>query len=120
MQFGNKYALDISLEGAAINRTVEYEGRDHTARGQASDESRCFPVAVESADTQAFAAAAATMGPSHLGRGPGLIDEDQTFGIEIKLAFEPGLRFAPLARKRSLPAHARGAAPTPVASLPMA
>jgi vitamin B12/bleomycin/antimicrobial peptide transport system ATP-binding/permease protein len=31
---------------------------------------------------------------SHFGRSPGLVDEDQTFGIEITLAFEP--RLAPL------------------------
>jgi hypothetical protein len=51
-------------------------------------------VAVRDADTKALAAAAAAVGSSHFGRGPGLVDEDQTFGIEIKLAFEPGL--APL------------------------
>jgi hypothetical protein len=46
------------------------------------------------ADPQAFAAAAAAVSASHVGRSPGLIDEDQAVGIEIKLAFEPGL--APL------------------------
>jgi hypothetical protein len=51
-------------------------------------------VTVRDADTQAFAAAAAAVGPRHFGRGRGLVDEDQTFGIEIELAFEPGL--APL------------------------
>ena len=51
-------------------------------------------MAVGNADPQAFAAAAAAVGASHVGRSPGLVDEDQTFGIEIKLAFEPGL--APL------------------------
>jgi len=34
------------------------------------------------------------VGASHIGRSPGLVDKDQAFGIEIKLAFEPGL--APL------------------------
>jgi hypothetical protein len=38
--------------------------------------------------------AAAAVGPSHVGRSPGLVDKDQAFGIEIDLAFEPGL--APL------------------------
>jgi hypothetical protein len=28
---------------------------------------------------------------SHLGGGSGFIDEDQAFGIEIRLAVEPGL-----------------------------
>ena len=90
-QFGNTEALDVGLEGAAIDRTIEHERSDHAARGQASDESRRFPVAVGNADAQAFAAAAAGVGPSHLGRSPGLVDEDQTLGIEFELAFEPRL-----------------------------
>jgi hypothetical protein len=32
-------------------------------------------VAVRDADAQAFAAAAAAVGPSHVGRSPGLVDE---------------------------------------------
>jgi hypothetical protein len=31
------------------------------------------------------------VGPSHFGRSPGLVDEDQAFGIEIELALEPSL-----------------------------
>ena len=93
-QFGNKDALDIGLEGVAIDRAVKHERRDHAARGQTGDESRRFPVAMGNADTQAFAAAAAAVRASHVGRSPGLIDKDQAFGIEIELAFEPGL--APL------------------------
>jgi hypothetical protein len=93
-QFGNKDALDLALEGIAIDRAVEHEGSDHAARGQAGDESGCFPVAVRDADTQAFAAAAAAVGASHVGRSPGLVDEDRAFGIKIELTFEPGL--APL------------------------
>ena len=51
-------------------------------------------MAVRDADAQAFAAGGAAVGSSHVGRSPGLVDERQAFGIEIKLAFEPGL--APL------------------------
>src|SRR3954463_5932064 len=36
-----------------------------------------------------------SVAPGHVGRSPGLINEDQPLGIEIKLALEPGL--APLA-----------------------
>ena len=31
------------------------------------------------------------MSSSHLGAGSGLVDEDQLLGIEVQLAFEPGL-----------------------------
>ena len=51
-------------------------------------------MAVRDADPQPFAATTAAVGPSHVGRSPGLVDEDQAFGIEVELAFEPGL--APL------------------------
>jgi hypothetical protein len=30
------------------------------------------------------------MAPCHLGRGPGLVDEDQALGVQIGLALEPG------------------------------
>jgi hypothetical protein len=50
-----------------------------------------FPVAVGDADAQPFAAAATAVGSGHAGRGPGLIDEDETLGIEIELLLEPGL-----------------------------
>jgi hypothetical protein len=60
-KFGNKHALDIGLEGVAVDRAIKHERRDQRRARS---------------------------------RSPGLVDEDQTFGIEIKLAFEPGL--APL------------------------
>jgi hypothetical protein len=31
------------------------------------------------------------MAPRHLGRGAGLVDEDQPLGLQIGLGFEPGL-----------------------------
>jgi hypothetical protein len=31
------------------------------------------------------------MGPGHVGRRPGLVDEDQALRIEVELAVEPGL-----------------------------
>ena len=43
------------------------------------------------ADAQAFAAAATAVRARHVGRSPGLIDEDKTLGIEIELLLEPGL-----------------------------
>ena len=48
-------------------------------------------MAVGDADAQSFAAAATAMRSSHIGRGPGLIDEHKALGIEIELRLEPGL-----------------------------
>jgi hypothetical protein len=47
-------------------------------------------MAVRDADTQALAAAATAVGARHVGRSPGLVDEDQAFGIKIELTVEPG------------------------------
>jgi hypothetical protein len=105
-QFANKDALDVGFEGVAIDWAVEDERRDHAVRGQASDESRRFPMAMRDADTQPFAASAAAVGPRHLGRSPGPVDEDQAFGIEIELTFELGL--APLQNVGLCIAEGRG------------
>ena len=51
-------------------------------------------MAVGNADAQALSAGCATMAPGHVGGGPCLIDEDQTFRIKLKLVFEP--LFSPL------------------------
>jgi len=50
---------------------------------------------VRDADAQSFAAAATTVRSGHAGRGPGLIDEDETLGIKIELLLEPGLAALP-------------------------
>jgi hypothetical protein len=51
-------------------------------------------VAVRHAGTPALAAPAAAMASRQVGRGPGLVDEDEAIRIELELVLEPG--FAPL------------------------
>jgi hypothetical protein len=46
-QFRGQNALDVSLEGAAVDPAVEDEGRDHASRRQAGDESRRFPATAQ-------------------------------------------------------------------------
>jgi hypothetical protein len=48
-------------------------------------------VAVGDAGAQSLAAAATAVRSGHAGRGPGLIDKDETLGIGIELLLEPGL-----------------------------
>jgi hypothetical protein len=90
-QLRRKDALDTGPEGEPVDRGVEHEMRDHAACGQGGDEGRCFPVAVRNADAQAPAAAAAAAGSGHVAGRPGLVDEHETLGVEIELAFEPRL-----------------------------
>jgi len=58
---------------------------------QPGHEGRGLPVPMRHAGAQALAASAAAMTPRHVGRCPGLVDEDQPLGIEIELAIEPRL-----------------------------
>lgn len=46
-------------------------------------------MAMREANTQPFAALAAAISASHVGLGPGFVDEDEPLGIEIRLRFEP-------------------------------
>jgi hypothetical protein len=48
-------------------------------------------MAVRPADAQALAAPTAAVGPSHVGGGPCLVDEDQMIGGQIELTVEPSL-----------------------------
>jgi hypothetical protein len=47
-------------------------------------------VPVRDGGPAAGAARRAAIAPCHLGRGAGLVDEDQPLGIEIGLRLEPG------------------------------
>ena len=47
-------------------------------------------MAVRDGGAAALAPARAAVQPGHLGRGPGLVDEDQPLRIEIGLSLEPG------------------------------
>ena len=71
-----------------IDRTIEDEGRDNPADPNPGDEGRCLPVSMRDADTQPLPARAAPMCASHVRRGPGLVDENETLGIKVELALE--------------------------------
>jgi hypothetical protein len=93
-QFGDQDALDIGLEGVAIDRAVEREGRDHAAGGEARTKVVAFQWPCGTPTRSCRPRAQRPVGPGHVGRSPGLVDEGQALGIEIELGFEPGL--APL------------------------
>lgn len=56
---------------------------------QARDEGRGLPVAGGNADPEPFAFARPPVLTRHVGRGPGLIDEDEPRGIEVASPGEP-------------------------------
>ena len=49
---------------------------------------------VREAHPQALTPRTAAVAPGHVGRRPGLVDEHQARGIEVKLAVEPRLALA--------------------------
>jgi hypothetical protein len=107
-QIRNQDHFHISLEGDAIDRPTEHEGRDHAPEREAGNDGPRLPVSGGHAHAQPLAARGASMGAGHIGLGPCLIDEDETVGIEVGLAVEPvsaspqDVWAVPLARVRGL------------------
>lgn len=88
-ELGHQHLADIGDERIAVDRAVEHHRGDHAGAVQAGDEGRGLPVSVGHARAQSLAAPAATVVTRHVGGRPGLVDEDQAFGIEVELAIEP-------------------------------
>jgi hypothetical protein len=92
-QFGHQDFGDIGLEGEAVDRPIDHEGRDEAAQRECADEGRGLPMAMGNAHPQALAAPAAPIAARHVGGGPSLIDKHQALGIQVELPLEPGLAF---------------------------
>jgi hypothetical protein len=80
---------DIGIEPVAVDRTVQHHRRDHTCHAQPRNQRGRFAMAMREAHAQAFALGAAAMAAGHVGRGPGFVDEHETFGFQIDLTVEP-------------------------------
>ena len=87
----NEELLDIGFERERVDGPVEDERRNEAVETQAGDEGRRLPMAMRYGGSQPFPLGRAAVAARHIGRGPGLVDEDQLLRIEIELAFEPGL-----------------------------
>lgn len=88
-QIGHEDLGDIGFEPVAIDRAVEYHRRDHASHTQSGHQRGGFAVAMRKAHAQPLTFGAAAMAAGHVGGGPGFIDEDQAFGLQIELAVEP-------------------------------
>jgi hypothetical protein len=74
--------VDTGDEGFAVHRPVEHQWRDHAGQPQRGDAGRHLPVSVRSIVDEPFAAWGTPACPCHVGRGPGLVDEDEFRGID--------------------------------------
>ena len=72
-------------------RPVEQHGRGPALEAERADAGGRLPMPVRHRRLAALAARCPAITPCHLGRGPGLIDEHQPFGFQIRLGLEPGL-----------------------------
>ncbi len=90
-ELGDEDLLDIGFEGSPVDRSVEDEGRNHTAGAKAGDEGRRLPMAMWNANPQALPARGSSVAARHVGRSPSLVDENEPRRVEVELPFEPGL-----------------------------
>ena len=69
--------LDVSREGAAVDRPIEHQGRVDPIDAQGGQEGQRAPPPVRRLGDQTLAPLRAAMAPRHVRLHPGLIDEDQ-------------------------------------------
>jgi hypothetical protein len=81
--------FEIGEEDFAVHWGVDHERSGHTIVAQAGDKGRHLPVAVRNLGDEPLATRAATAQPCHVGRGPGLVDEDELARIKPRLFLSP-------------------------------
>ena len=101
-QRGDEEVFDIGLEGLGVDRSVEDARRVDPVDAQCGDEGHGAPVAVRRAPDQAFALRRPAAQRSHVGFGPGLVDEDQPARINPFLVALPARPSAHDVRAASL------------------
>ena len=79
----------VGFEPVAVDRAVEHHRRNHAGHAQAGHQRGRLAMAVREAHPQTLAFGAAAMAAGHVGRRPGLVDEDQAFWFQIELTVEP-------------------------------
>jgi hypothetical protein len=85
-----QHLLHIGQEGGAVHGAVEDHRCGHALQPERTDEGGRLPMPMRHRRPAAFTAPRATITPGHLGRCPGLVDEDQSLRFQIGLGLEPG------------------------------
>lgn len=88
-QGGNQALLDVSHEAIAIYGPVDDAGCGYAVMAQSSKEGECSPSTVRGLTNQLLAFWSPAPQRSHVGLGPGLIDEDQAVWRNPILVFAP-------------------------------
>ena len=77
--------LDIGLEDLSVHRRVDNEGRIEAITAQSGDESLRLPVSERRLGAKPLALQAASAQAGDLGRGAGLVEEDQPMWLKLCL-----------------------------------
>ena len=81
--------FDPTGEELAVDGSLNAERRDEARRTHRPQEGRRLPAGVRNLRPQPASARAASVGPRHVGLGPGLVDEDDSIGIQRQLLGRP-------------------------------
>ena len=81
--------LDPCGKADGVDRLIEDEGRVDPVAAQRGNEGHCLPVAVGHLGVEPLAFGRPAPQRSHVGLGPGLVDEDEATGIRPPLIFLP-------------------------------
>lgn len=90
IESGCQHLFDISEESDGVHRSVERHRRGQGGAAQGGGKGRGQPMTMRlrAATSAAFRTA---VKPRYLGRGAGLVDEDQLVGIKLRREYAPGL-----------------------------
>jgi hypothetical protein len=88
-QHRSEHVFDIRLETFAVDWTVKDAGCVDAFAAQRRHEGHGFPMAMRNLGVKPLAAPAPSPERKHVGLRPGLIDEDETFGVEPPLILLP-------------------------------
>ena len=72
-------------EDRTVDRTVDDAGRDDAVATQPGQEGHRRPAAVRDTSDEALTAQCAAVRAGHVGLRPGLVDKDQTVGVDASL-----------------------------------
>ena len=86
---GRENLLDISAETCAIDRSVDDAGRGEPVATQPRQKCEGPPSPEGRFGDEAFASGASAMGARHVGFRPGLVDEDKSPGVDLRLTRLP-------------------------------
>jgi hypothetical protein len=86
--------FDIGVEALAVDGPVEQAGRVDAVVAQGGEESRGLPAAVRNLVDEAHSLRRPAAQVGHVGLRPGLVDEDQSPGIDEALIGSPSFAVA--------------------------